>query len=137
MLASEALAILRSHAEELRDLGVVRAAVDRVKELRTGAVAAAALVPPDEPLLGLDCDETTLAVLPFYTGRILENFATAEEAAKALRGGPGRHLLVLQRDPEGPLQREPPAFLRNRLRLVATVPLAMDRGIAVFAWTEP
>jgi hypothetical protein len=118
-------------------LGAVRAAMDPSKELRTGALAAAALVPPAEPLLGLGCDETTVAILPFYAGRTLVNFPDAKDAAAALRNGPGRHLIILQRDPEGVLRRQPPEFLRESLRLVGTVPVALDRGLAVYEWKRP
>jgi hypothetical protein len=108
--------------------GVVRPFVDPLKEMRGGVIEAAALVPPDEPLLAFSADETTLAVVPFYSGRIATNAERPVAALRALATGPAKHLLVMDKD----VKRMGPALFA-RVALVKAVPVSATRELHVYA----
>ncbi len=74
----------------------LRPLIDPAKDLREGALEIARSVPADEPLLGFAIDETTRAVVPFYTGRILRSVETPDRALAELESGPARHLVVTE-----------------------------------------
>jgi len=102
------------------------------EDLGPGAREIASLVPPGEPLLALAPDETTRAVLPFFTGRTLERVPGPAAAMTRLAAGPARHLVVMDSS-----ERAVTADLRANLRLVRTVRLNWDRGVSVYAWAGP
>ena len=98
---SEASAAARSFAAALLAFTFVvqaglRPLIDPAKDLREGSLEIARSVPADEPLLGFALDETTRAVVPFYTGRLVRNVEPFERALAELESGPSRHLLVTE-----------------------------------------
>lgn len=106
----------------------VRPLLDPLRDLSAGSRAIAALVPGNERFLGLSSDETTLAIVPFYTGRILENVEDPEEALAALEAGETRHLVVMDKS----VRKLTPA-LKKRLELVETVAVSATREVGVYA----
>jgi 4-amino-4-deoxy-L-arabinose transferase-like glycosyltransferase len=109
----------------------VRPIVDPIKDLRPGSLEIAAAVPEAEPLLGFALDETTRAVLPFYTRRTIRSVDRPELALAELRSGPSRHLVVTDSG-EGKLGDE----ARRHLVRVAGVRLGATRSAAVYALEE-
>jgi 4-amino-4-deoxy-L-arabinose transferase-like glycosyltransferase len=112
------LLLLASHA-------LVRPLLDPVKGLRAGALAAAAAVPAGEPLLSFDADETTLAVLPFYSGRIVRDVAPERVVEEMERSG-ARHLLTMEYS-----LRKLPEAARARLAVVRTLAFTPTRSIVL------
>ena len=112
------LLLLASHA-------LVRPLLDPVKGLREGALAAAAAVPADEPLLSFDADETTLAVLPFYAGRIVRDLAPDRVVEEMERVG-ARHLLTMDYS-----LKKLPEPARARLAVVRTLAFTPTRSIVL------
>ena len=104
---------------------LVRPLLDPVKGLREGALAAAAAVPAGEPLLSFDADETTLAVLPFYSGRIVRDLAPDRVVEEMERVG-ARHLLTMEYS-----LRKLPESARARLAVVRTLPFTPTRSIVL------
>jgi 4-amino-4-deoxy-L-arabinose transferase-like glycosyltransferase len=76
-------------------LCVVQPFIDPLKNMSDGARRSMGEVPASEPLLGLALDETTRAIVPYYSGRFIRNVARPEEALDALRSGPSKHLVVM------------------------------------------
>jgi 4-amino-4-deoxy-L-arabinose transferase-like glycosyltransferase len=103
--------------------------VDPIKDMERGVFAASAAIPRDEPLLGLNLDETTLAVMPYYTGRMVRRVPTMAEALVELSNGPAGHLMVLD-SAEGLI--DPAA--RARLRLVTTLDMNATRRLSIYAF---
>src|SRR4030095_6085628 len=84
---------------------LVRPMIDPRKNMRPGVLELAASIPAGEELVGYDLDETTLAVVPFYSGRLLRDLRTAGDPV--LRP---RHLVVLEKRRERlPAQRQRPS----------------------------
>ncbi len=106
----------------------VRPLLDPPRDLSAGARQIASLVPENERFVALDADETTLAFVPFYSGRILENFETADEALAALGSGATKYLVVMDKD----IRKLTPA-LKRRLELVKTVEITATREVNVYA----
>jgi 4-amino-4-deoxy-L-arabinose transferase-like glycosyltransferase len=77
--------------------------VNPMRDMSAGARRIAELVPPGEKLLSLSADETTRAIVPFYSGRILEDCggprAVADITAE-LDAGTTRHIVVMDNDLE-------------------------------------
>lgn len=108
--------------------GVVGPLVDPLRDMSAGSKEAAALVPTDEPLVAFDADETTLAVVPFFTGRLVANVEDPSDALRALEHGPSKHLLVMDKD-----VKHLGAALAKRLDLVQTVRFSATRSVNVYA----
>jgi hypothetical protein len=106
----------------------IRPLVDPAKDMAEGAAEAASLVPADEPLLVFSGDETTLAVVPFFSGRLVANAEKPADAIRALDAGPSKHLLVMDKD----VKRMGTA-LESRVTLVRTVRFAATRDVNVYA----
>jgi 4-amino-4-deoxy-L-arabinose transferase-like glycosyltransferase len=107
--------------------------MDPVKRMTEGAKRVAELVPRDEILLSFEADETTRAILPFYTGRRLLNRAgkkAAENIAKEFEAGTTRHLIVMDKYAD-----DLPRPLLARLALVEDVQVNATRVIHVYALT--
>jgi 4-amino-4-deoxy-L-arabinose transferase-like glycosyltransferase len=120
--------------------------VDPPREMSAGARRIAQLVPPGEKLLSLSADETTRAIVPFYSGRILEDRGgdRCEEAvAKELDAGTTKYLVVMDKDVErlpshevkdrvtGKVRRRTPDLLA-RLDLVEAVTVSATRVVNVY-----
>lgn len=73
---------------------LVRPLVDPVKGLKAGAIAVARSVPESEPLLAFEPDETTLAVVPFYGGRLVRE-VKGDRWREELAAAHSNHLLVM------------------------------------------
>lgn len=71
---------------------LVRPMIDLQKNMRPGVLELAASIPAGEELVGYDLDETTLAVVPFYSGRLLRELRTAGDPVRR-----PRHLVVLEK----------------------------------------
>src|SRR5262249_30145526 len=106
---------------------VARPVLDPLFEMKTGAKAATKLIPDSEPVLAFHADETTLAIVPFYTGHSLANTETAEEAFRALVRGPATRLIVA----ENRAARLGPD-LEAQLELARTVRLSATRTLKVY-----
>ena len=105
---------------------LVRPLLGAEKDLSGRAAEVARATPGDEDLLGLYVDETTVAVLPFYTGRVVRQVDTARAAVSLLDEGGFPYVLVPERD----VARLGP--LRRRLTLVTSVPWSRGRNLLVF-----
>ena len=73
---------------------LVRPLVDPVKGLKAGAIAVARSVPESEPILAFEPDETTLAVVPFYGGRLVRE-VKGDRWREELAAAHSNHLLVM------------------------------------------
>jgi hypothetical protein len=114
----------------------VRPLVDPAKDLRPSTSDLARLVPADEPMLGLNLDETTIAVVPYFTGRTLANVDEAADALARLDAGPVRHLVIMKKDlTKRTLWAKCPE-LKPRLRLVGSTGTG-DREIGVYEYAKP
>jgi 4-amino-4-deoxy-L-arabinose transferase-like glycosyltransferase len=107
-------------------------AFDPVRNMSEGAREIAALVPEGEPVLTLRGDETLWSIVPFYTGRAVENAAAAPQAIKAIDAGRATHVVV----PEKHDERITPA-LRERLVFVRSVRLTSTRTVDVYRVRAP
>ncbi len=107
----------------------LRPLIDPIKDLRAGSLEIARAVPAGEPLLGFALDETTRAVVPFYTGRILRDVDRPELALAELEAGPSRHLLVMES-----AEQKLPEEERRRLRPVASVRLSATRSVTLYRY---
>jgi 4-amino-4-deoxy-L-arabinose transferase-like glycosyltransferase len=96
----------------------IRPLVDPLKNLKPGALEIARAVPESEPILAFEPDETTRAVVPFYTGRILVETDEPETA---------RHLLVI----DG-AEKKLPDGARRGLVKIADVRLGATRRASVY-----
>jgi 4-amino-4-deoxy-L-arabinose transferase-like glycosyltransferase len=105
--------------------------LDPFRNMSEGSRRIAALVPPQEKFVILDSDETTVSVVPFYSGRILVDIAGKagpEKLLKMLDSGETRHFVVMQNDRD----KLTPA-LRERVELVETVRVSASRDVDVYA----
>jgi 4-amino-4-deoxy-L-arabinose transferase-like glycosyltransferase len=103
--------------------------IDPLKDMRDGTRELVARVPENEPLLGVSLDETTRAIIPYYSGRLVENAASSEHALAKLSSGSARHLFVM---PVAEPQLDP--ALRARLHLVEHKMLNANRSLDLFAF---
>lgn len=101
--------------------------LDVLRDMSAGSREIAALVPADEKLLALSADETTLATVPFHSGRILANVEDPAEVLKAFDSGATKHLVVMDKD----VRKLTPA-LKQRLDLVKTVRVSATRDVNVY-----
>jgi 4-amino-4-deoxy-L-arabinose transferase-like glycosyltransferase len=97
---------------------VIRPLVDPLKNLKPGALEIARSVPGDDPILAFAPDETTRAVVPFYSGRILSETKEPETA---------RHLVLIDS-----AEKKLPAAARAGLVKVADVRLGATRTASVY-----
>lgn len=102
---------------------LVRPLLDPVKGLKAGAIAVATAVPAGEPLLAVDPDETTLAVVPFYGGRLVVEIPREGLVAEMEHRG-ARHLLVMENG-FGRLPEE----ARAHLKPVRTIEFTPTRSV--------
>jgi hypothetical protein len=109
----------------------LRPLIDPIKDLRAGSLEIARSVPAAEPLLGFALDETTRAVVPFYSGRLLRDVDRPERALLELAAGPSRHVVVTE-SAEGKLTEE----LRRNLTKTAAVRLSATRTVTIYRF-EP
>jgi 4-amino-4-deoxy-L-arabinose transferase-like glycosyltransferase len=107
-------------------------AFDPVRDMSEGAREIASLVPEGEPVLTLRGDETLWSIVPFYTGRAVENAATSPQAITAIDAGRATHVVV----PEKHDERITPA-LRERLVFVRSVRLNSTRTVDVYRVRAP
>jgi 4-amino-4-deoxy-L-arabinose transferase-like glycosyltransferase len=105
--------------------------LDPLKDMSDGARRSMSVVPDDEPLLGLALDETTRAIIPYYTGRLVRNVATTAEALDALERGPSKHLVVMDNG-----EQNIDAALRVRLQPIAREKLDAARTLNVYRYEE-
>ena len=111
----------------------VRPLLDPLRDMSAGSREIAALVPANERFVAFDADETTLGVVPFHSGRVLENIKgrndseTVRMALDALESGSAGHLVVMDSD----VRKLTPA-LKQRLDLVKTVRVSATRDVNVY-----
>jgi 4-amino-4-deoxy-L-arabinose transferase-like glycosyltransferase len=120
--------------------------LDPLREMSLGARTVGSLVSPGRPIVAFHPDETTRAVVPFYTGREFVTVVTVKQALAALDAG-ATHLLVQDKDRGKlyPEQRTSPAktpqaeenekltaALVARISLVETVRLNATRAVDVY-----
>ena len=108
--------------------GAVVPVIDSLRDMSKGVREVASLVPEPETIVTLHADETTRAVIPFYTGRAFENVLTAEDAIEAIDAGRLRHLVVYEK-----AGQYLTAALRRRLVPVKTIALNSTRKVDVYA----
>jgi hypothetical protein len=96
----------------------IRPLIDPLKDLKPGALEIARAVPEDEPILAFAPDETTRAVIPFYSGRILAETKEPETA---------RHLVVIDS-----AEKKLPEPARQGLVKIADVRLGATRRASVY-----
>ena len=109
----------------------LRPVIDPARDMSAGAREVAALVPAGEPLLGFSADETTRAVIPFYSKRILANVEKVPEVMAAFDSGTTRHLVVMDKE----VRKLTPALL-DRIELVKAVRLNATRVLNVYVLTR-
>jgi len=111
---------------------VGRPLVDRpLDDLGAGAVELARAVPGDEEMLALAPDEVMRAVVPFYSGRILQTGTRTLKAVDRLGAPPWNYLIVAESAETLVDERT-----RSRLHLVRTVSLNFARRVNVYRY-EP
>jgi 4-amino-4-deoxy-L-arabinose transferase-like glycosyltransferase len=108
--------------------GAVVPVVDPIRDMSAGVRDIASLVPEPETIVTLRADETTRAVIPFYTGRAFEDAVTVADAMEAIDSGRARHLVVYEKS-----RRYLTPALSRRLVLVKTFALNATREIDVYA----
>lgn len=107
----------------------VRPMRDTEKDNGPAARQVVALVPADEPLLGLDADEQLRGLVSFVGDRPLTSVATPEEALARLAAGPARHILVRGRSARSLRQAG-----ADRLKVVERVAFPDDDPVLVFRY---
>jgi len=108
---------------------VVQPFLDPLKDMTERTREIVARVPADERLLGVALDETTRAIIPYFTGRFVTNAPDMEAALTELSAGTSRHLFAMPGAEEG----FDPA-LRKHLRLVEHKLLNASRALDLFAY---
>jgi hypothetical protein len=98
--------------------------IDPVKDLRRGALEVSS---SDGPLLGFQLDETTLAVVPFYSGRLVRNLEQPERVLPELERGPPRDLLLVPG-----AERRLDAETLRRLEKVKDVSFNPTRSLSIY-----
>ena len=109
--------------------GVLTPLIDPLKDMRDGTRELVSRVPAAEPLLGISLDETTRAIIPYYSGRLVENAPSSEHALAKLSSGACHHLFVM---PVAEPQLDP--ALSARLHLVEHKMLNANRSLDLFAF---
>ena len=109
-----------------------RELLDPFRDMSDGARRIEALS-ADRPLLAFSADETTLAVIPFYSSThvLVLNSENPAFLLERLRSGRSKHLLVMDKDVRK-LSKE----LRKGLVLRETVRLSATREVAVYGWGD-
>jgi 4-amino-4-deoxy-L-arabinose transferase-like glycosyltransferase len=110
---------------------VLRPILDTRKSMRAGVLELSASIPSGEELVGYDLDETTLAVVPFYSGRLLRDLRRAGDPVQMPDPRRSRHLVLLQKRRD----RLPPG-LAGLYDCVHTVELVEGRELAVYRLRE-
>ncbi len=109
---------------------VLRPMIDPQKNMRPGVLELAASIPAGEELVGYDLDETTLAVVPFYSGRLLRDLWPEGDPVRVPDPSRSRHLLLLAKRRD----RLPPE-LASRYDFEHTV-FVPGRELAVYRMRE-
>lgn len=110
---------------------VLRPVVDTLKSMREGVLELSASIPPDEELVGYDLDETTLAVVPFYSGRLLRDLEAEGDPVRVPDPQRSRHLVLLQKR-----RANLPPELAQHYDYEHTVELVAGRELAVYRRRE-
>jgi len=110
---------------------VLRPLIDPLKSMRAGVEELSASIPAGEPLCGYDLDETTLAVVPFYSGRLLRDLRPARDPMAELARSGSRHIVLLQKRRD-----KLPSELEGNLDLEHTVELGAGRTLDVYRKRE-
>jgi Dolichyl-phosphate-mannose-protein mannosyltransferase len=103
--------------------------IDPLKDMGDGTRELVARVPESESLVGLSLDETTRSVIPYYSGRLVENSPSSEHALGKLTSGSSRHLFLM---PGAESQVDP--ALRKRMQLVEHKMLNANRALDLYAF---
>ncbi|MEW6744725.1 MAG: glycosyltransferase family 39 protein [Planctomycetota bacterium] len=72
--------------------------LDAMKNLEPLSRAVVKAVPEGREILGFDLDETTIAILPFYTGVFVRELPALEKLQRALASQEPSYVLMLERD---------------------------------------
>jgi 4-amino-4-deoxy-L-arabinose transferase-like glycosyltransferase len=102
--------------------------VDKHKTFVPFCTQVDAAVPADKPLYGYFPDETLRGVIPFYTGRHLEELENTRQLTTLLKEQPG--LFVVMRDSRGKQERELHAMAT--LAELARVQMGTGRALVLF-----
>jgi hypothetical protein len=95
--------------------------------MRAGVLELSASIPAAEELVGWDLDETTLAVVPFYSGRLLRDLRQGGDPVAVPDPQRSRHLVLLQKR----RARLPPA-LASLYDYEHTIELVEGRALDVY-----
>jgi 4-amino-4-deoxy-L-arabinose transferase-like glycosyltransferase len=106
---------------------VLRPRIDPLKDMRPGVQELVDSIPPGEALFGYDLDETTLAAVPFYSGRLLRDLLPERDPVAVLAQSASRHLVLLQKRRD----RLPPE-LAGRFEREHTIELVPGRALDVY-----
>ncbi len=108
--------------------GFVLPLLDPLKNMDAGASEIATHVPMRESLVGFNLDETTRAVIPFYSGRLIENITSADELGARLAARRIHHLVLMDEMNAGIETTLRSQFVREgNIRLSATRVLHLYR----------
>ncbi|MBK7642141.1 MAG: glycosyltransferase family 39 protein [Planctomycetes bacterium] len=110
---------------------VLRPVIDRQKNMRPGVLELSASIPAGEELVGYDLDETTLAVVPFYSGRLLRELRQGGDPVRVPDPSRSCHLIVLEKR-----RAKLPPELASRYDYEHTVQLVEGRELAVYRMRE-
>ena len=110
---------------------VLRPVVDKQKNMRAGVLELSESIPAGEELVGYDLDETTLAVVPFYSGRLLRDLRQAGDPVRVPDPRRSRHLVLMQRR-----SIQLPPELASLYDFEHTVELVAGRELAVYRLRE-
>ncbi len=110
---------------------LVRPMLDPLKSMREGVLELSASIPPGEELVGYDLDETTLAVVPFYSGRLLRDLRQPGDPVRVPDPSRSLHLVLLQKR-----RTELPPELAQHYDYEHTVELVAGRELAVYRRRE-
>lgn len=106
--------------------------VDRDKSFVPFCDALSAVVPPTASLYAYRADETLRGVVPFYTGRFLEEVETPSELKEALRKE--KVIFIVIRDRRGEVERE--LIAAGRMSVLARSGKEAGQGVTLFRATE-
>jgi len=110
---------------------VLRPMIDPLKSMQPGVQELSSSLPPGEPLFGYDLDETTLAVVPFYSGRLLRDLLPERDPVQVILQSGSRHLVLIHKRRD----KLPPA-LADRFDLQHSVELLPGRSLDVYRLRE-
>jgi hypothetical protein len=105
----------------------LRPMIDPQKNMRAGVLELSASIPEAEELVGYDLDETTLAVVPFYSGRLLRDLRQAGDPVRVPDPQRSRHLVLLQKR-----RTQLPPELASLFDYEHTVELVPGRALDVY-----